>query len=101
MGSTCELTCQSEFYVSRVRVFMSSCWGLLRMLHLTRNTNSHLTCMLLHVLQVAGSPDDSEIDSNSAFHEINAAVQTLPRVRALLAKLHRASPESKKICPRG
>ena len=38
MGSTCELTCQSEFYVSRVRVFMSSFWGLLRMLHLTRNT---------------------------------------------------------------
>ena len=40
-------------------------------------------------------------DSDSAFREVDAALQTLPRVRALLAKLHRASPESKKICPRG
>ena len=69
---------------------------------------SDLCRMFYMYLQVAASLDDSEIDSESAFHdidsesafhEIDAALQALPRVTASLAK--RASPESKKICPRG
>ena len=68
---------------------------------LGRHTSYYWASDLSRGVQVAGSPEDSEIDSDNAFHEIDAALQTLPRVRAVLAKLHRASPESKKICPRG